>query len=142
MWTIQFLIPWSEYIDLEEGIVMKEFKEGVFLEQTFFLTEGIVKLHQHYPHELILFWQGLSKGRPDKKGDNLRAIMNFLFKRGISSKAEMPVCKTIILFLFRTNPEGTLSEIIRNLSYAGVASAFDEISKVSEGEVLSCFFFF
>lgn len=62
LWTIQFLIPWSEYIDLAEGVVMKEFKEGVFLEQTFSLTGDIAKQHQHYPHELILFWQGLSKG--------------------------------------------------------------------------------
>lgn len=35
----------------------------------------------------------------------------------------------MLLFLFRSDPESTLKEIVQNLSYEGVASSFDEISR-------------
>lgn len=121
-WIIQFIIPWADHIVLSEGVVMKEFAQGTFLEAAFSLSMDLVQTD--FPQELGILWQRLSKGRDE----NLPVIVNFLFKKAITAKSFASLCKTIILFIYRNDPYSTLSPIIRCLSFAGVASSFDEIA--------------
>ena len=92
-WIIQFIIPWADHIVLSEGVVMKEFAQGTFLEAAFSLSMDLVQTD--FPQELGILWQRLSKGRDE----NLPVIVNFLFKKAITAKSFASLCKTVSVLI-------------------------------------------
>eukprot|EP01133_Synstelium_polycarpum_P012807 gene12807-15029_t len=121
-WVVQFLLPWCGNISLVSGgeTRMKIFTPIGFLKAFFTqFTESLANsLSTELPTELIDLWLALAKREPA----NLTAIVSFLIKKGIASKESMPICKLIVLHLYRVHPVATLEPLISHLSYAGVVN--------------------
>ncbi|KAF2069993.1 hypothetical protein CYY_008685 [Polysphondylium violaceum] len=125
-WTIQFLLPWCNNISFSDSKLTRntpsEFLKALFT----IITENIVasmnggggnnnNVTEIMP-ELIDLWLGLAK----KDNQNLIVIINFLIKKGIVSKDSMPICRLLILHIYRMDPERTLEPLIYQLSYSGL----------------------
>jgi len=130
-WTIQFLLPWCQNISFSDGKLARntpsEFLKALFT----IITENIVgtmnggnsnnnnnnnnNVTEIMP-ELIDLWLGLAR----KDNQNLIVIINFLIKKGIVSKDSMPICRLLILHIYRMDPERTLEPLIYQLSYSGL----------------------
>eukprot|EP01132_Coremiostelium_polycephalum_P000442 gene442-559_t len=121
-WTIQFLLPWCNNISLSEGENrLQRFTPVGFLKSFFSVfTEPLTNINQssEMMPELIDLWLNLARKEPQ----NLTVIINFLVKKGITSKESMPICKILILHIYRMNPINTLEPLIYQLSYSGVVT--------------------
>ncbi|KAN0023257.1 hypothetical protein ACTFIU_011424 [Dictyostelium citrinum] len=130
-WTIQFLLPWCSSISFAEG-KMTRMTPVEFLKQFFTtLTETITPTgnNTEMMPELIELWLALARKDPQ----NLIVIINFLVKKSISNRDHMPICKLIILYIYRMDPERTLEPLIYQLSYSGVSHSIGNEKRLSVG---------
>ncbi|EGC32280.1 hypothetical protein DICPUDRAFT_155776 [Dictyostelium purpureum] len=130
-WTIQFLLPWCNNISFVEGR-MTRMVPVEFLKQFFaVLTESITPTgnNTEMMPELIDLWLALARKEPQ----NLMVIINFLVKKSISNRDHMPICKLIILYIYRMDPERTLEPLIYQLSYSGVSHSIGNEKRLSAG---------
>ena len=110
-WALEFLLPWCDHINLELMNNCDEFLQKIFKYLTLDITQGKFKI----PQEIIIFWQRLACAKPT----NHPIIVDFLLQN-----INRPSCRTLIIYLYRTDNQPSLDHLIYPLTFQGNTAFF------------------
>ncbi|KAL6073556.1 GH25 family lysozyme M1 (1,4-beta-N-acetylmuramidase) [Balamuthia mandrillaris] len=139
-WVIEFLQPWCANLLLDpERTNLRELTPSSFLDNVYCnFTLDIAQTDKCvFPPELILLWQSLAERSPK----NHAFIVKFLLKKCCASPSDMAICKTIMLHLYRLDPQATLEPLISHLSFGGIIGIMGKSKHylaATEGSDLQC----